>query len=336
MKYAASFRDEITRIPKHKQSKREGVDSNRVKKKGTGRGPSESSTLPPITSSCSDITAAVANGNPHSTMSTPFLGPNVHKDETGSPLSKKEGPKSRVPNGNAQGLTRSQEFTRLSPIASSEKRSKGEQLKADSRLISLTPRGSMPRIVKKSSHEINHRTEKVRLKGPLKALKSRAPEEPFSVRRKIEQYRKWHEEQYTEKLKKFKQDVEKFGAENNKTIENPSVEIDLSRIFENASKSSCDRKVSERNSKNDVKSNSPDYSSVGRRKQKRLKTAATWKTWRGVNQSDAYDDVNKYIEDNELMTPEKESWIRNWVFEVERAMFSTDDSNSDVDESGFI
>ena len=38
----------------------------------------------------------------------------------------------------------------------------------------------------------------------------------------------------------------------------------------------------------------------------RERTMITWKTWRNANESYAYCDVNKYIEDNELLPEEKE------------------------------
>ena len=39
---------------------------------------------------------------------------------------------------------------------------------------------------------------------------------------------------------------------------------------------------------------------------------------RDPNVSYAYNDVKKYIEDNDLMSPEKERLIRNWVLDVEK------------------
>ena len=37
---------------------------------------------------------------------------------------------------------------------------------------------------------------------------------------------------------------------------------------------------------------------------------------RNVNDSYAYDDVKKYIEENDLMPPEKAELIKKWVREV--------------------
>ena len=48
----------------------------------------------------------------------------------------------------------------------------------------------------------------------------------------------------------------------------------------------------------------------------REKTMITWKTWRNVNESYAYCDVNKYIEDNELLPEEKEKRIYEWIDDV--------------------
>ncbi|XP_013418003.1 uncharacterized protein LOC106179050 [Lingula anatina] len=49
------------------------------------------------------------------------------------------------------------------------------------------------------------------------------------------------------------------------------------------------------------------------------KSAGTWRTWRDVNESDAYNDVKKYIIDNDLMNAEKEQWISSWVNSVDVA-----------------
>lgn len=48
-------------------------------------------------------------------------------------------------------------------------------------------------------------------------------------------------------------------------------------------------------------------------------SAKTWKTWRNVNESDAYMDVKQYIEDNDLMSAEKSSRIYEWMESVDPA-----------------
>ncbi|CAH1775174.1 unnamed protein product [Owenia fusiformis] len=49
----------------------------------------------------------------------------------------------------------------------------------------------------------------------------------------------------------------------------------------------------------------------------RVKTAETWKTWRDVNDSYAYDNVEQYIKDNELMPEERAKRIKQWIGTVD-------------------
>ena len=51
---------------------------------------------------------------------------------------------------------------------------------------------------------------------------------------------------------------------------------------------------------------------------RRQVSAKTWKTWRNVDESDAYDNVEKYIEENELMSPEKSARISRWIEQVQQ------------------
>ena len=55
----------------------------------------------------------------------------------------------------------------------------------------------------------------------------------------------------------------------------------------------------------------------------RERTMITWKTWRNINESYAYCDVNKYIEDNELLPEEKEKRIYQWIDDVFNATTNT-------------
>lgn len=48
----------------------------------------------------------------------------------------------------------------------------------------------------------------------------------------------------------------------------------------------------------------------------RVRTAKTWHTWRDANESYAYSDVRKYMEENSLIDPEKEKHIEDWVATV--------------------
>ena len=54
----------------------------------------------------------------------------------------------------------------------------------------------------------------------------------------------------------------------------------------------------------------------------RKQSAKSWKTWRNVNESYAYDDVKKYIAENELMDKEKLKWIKGWVKGVDECIAS--------------
>ena len=46
-------------------------------------------------------------------------------------------------------------------------------------------------------------------------------------------------------------------------------------------------------------------------------SAKTWRTWRSANESDAYKDVQRYIEENDLMSAEKSSRIQEWMATVD-------------------
>jgi hypothetical protein len=54
----------------------------------------------------------------------------------------------------------------------------------------------------------------------------------------------------------------------------------------------------------------------------RVHSAKTWQTWRDINQSDAYNDVKRYIKDNDLLGGDKEKHIRDWLARVDQAMLS--------------
>ena len=46
-------------------------------------------------------------------------------------------------------------------------------------------------------------------------------------------------------------------------------------------------------------------------------SAKTWRTWRSANESDAYKNVQRYIEENDLMSAEKSSRIQEWMASVD-------------------
>jgi hypothetical protein len=64
-----------------------------------------------------------------------------------------------------------------------------------------------------------------------------------------------------------------------------------------------------------VSSNTP--AAVNNQANERHPSAQSYKS-RDPNISYAYTDVKKYIEENELMSPEKEHIIRNWIIDVEK------------------
>ena len=62
-------------------------------------------------------------------------------------------------------------------------------------------------------------------------------------------------------------------------------------------------------------------------------SARTWRSWRHHDDSYAYDDVDRYIEENELMDDEKMYHIRQWIVAVDQARLQPDaDSDDDCDD----
>ncbi|XP_060556069.1 uncharacterized protein LOC132716757 [Ruditapes philippinarum] len=149
--------------------------------------------------------------------------------------------------------------------------------------------------------------------------------ESFSIRKKIEQFRRWHEEQYREKIKKLKQEVDhQFEAEHNRVSrqvgplrETPTSKNDMSVTVDNEKVPS---EVSHEKMEQDKLTPNPLSVTNESSSKARSGSARTWKTWRNVNDSYAYNDVHKYIKENELMDDEKSNWIKKWILEVNRAM----------------
>lgn len=153
---------------------------------------------------------------------------------------------------------------------------------------------------------------------------TRGKNESFSIRKKIEQFRRWHEEQYREKIKKLKQEVDyQFEAEHNRmsrqvgvfretpTSKNDmSVTLDIEKVPSEVSQEKMDQDKSTPN----------PLSLTNETSKPRSGSARTWRTWRNVNDSYAYNDVQKYIQENELMDDEKAVWIKKWILEVNKAM----------------
>ncbi|OWF49736.1 uncharacterized protein LOC110451310 [Mizuhopecten yessoensis] len=176
--------------------------------------------------------------------------------------------------------------------------------------------------------------------------------EPFSIRKKIEQFRRWHEEQYKEKLKKLKDEIDnQFEAEQRKMTKSKSNRS--KHREENVNKTKPDQKVEEDSedrgkenkttTKDSTKTPDDGHASAHAHNDKQQMEVEdvgsgdvvndnagsehTWHTWRDVNESYAYNDVTKYIQDNELMTVEKLDWIKNWIIDVEKALEEPDDDD---------
>lgn len=176
--------------------------------------------------------------------------------------------------------------------------------------------------------------------------------EPFSIRKKIEQFRRWHEEQYKEKLKKLKDEIDnQFEAEqrkmtksalksNNSRSKNREEHLAKNKT-EKVDDDSDDRgKENQTTTKESDKSPDNGHASANMKQPMDFQEGGagviihdtagsehTWHTWRDVNESYAYNDVTKYIQDNELMTVEKLDWIKNWIIDVEKALHEPDDDD---------
>ena len=164
-------------------------------------------------------------------------------------------------------------------------------------------------------------------------------EEPFSIRKKIEQFRKWHEEHYKDKLKKLKQEVDnQYEAEHRK--------LQKSRLGESPGETEISAdKMGRNNEKRFLKrdkdltlqnmSSSEQTPTVNGAEHMDAPTTseATWHTWRDVDDSYAYNDVKQYIEENELMGKEKEDWIKQWIIDVETALQQPDNSDENAETS---
>ncbi|XP_046567833.1 uncharacterized protein LOC124276216 [Haliotis rubra] len=355
LRYTTSFKGELAKLNKRKEPRPGAEPSKRYRKRMVRIG-SEPSIFPPISITRSDIGHTSPPTSNVLTVRSDMSTPQATKDDAPSPIPKRETQKSRNTNNLSVDVSKSQEMVRLSPIAFSDRKSKTEG--KPEKHASLTPRGSIPKINAKTGLLESQRQERSnsltdsqnknersttesphRHRGKGKHSKSKVLEEPFSVRRKIEQYRRWHEEQYLQKLKRLKQDTDSEEKDTPKTDVSGNKEsgkrpeIDLAKILEEKSLAVTVKPVrtiksGDENNNNIDDTVIPDITQ--HKRSHRLKSGCTWKTWRNVNESDAYSDVKKYIEDNELMNSEKESWIKAWICEVERALCTTD-SHSETD-----
>ena len=148
-------------------------------------------------------------------------------------------------------------------------------------------------------------------------------DESFSIRKKIEQFRRWHEEQNREKIKKLKQEVDhQFEAEHIKV----SRQVGGPLRDTPTSKNDWSYTDNEKDNSNESPEKMDDDKeilaivSANDNLKPRSGSARTWRTWRNANDSYAYTDVHKYIKENELMDDEKAVWIKKWILEVNKAM----------------
>lgn len=155
-------------------------------------------------------------------------------------------------------------------------------------------------------------------------------DENFSIRKKIEQFRKWHEKEIVnqkwhekeiinKKIDSIRKEVDEQYDADKRKITKPMADMnELPTVFSPSNHG--------RNDKSHGKSAPDDLpttqDSSGGAEVERSHSEQTWKTWRDVNDSYAYTDVKKYIRDNELMGSEKEEWIKKWVIEVNSEMES--------------
>ncbi|XP_005101915.1 uncharacterized protein DDB_G0292186 [Aplysia californica] len=188
------------------------------------------------------------------------------------------------------------------------------------------------------SRETKSRQRRASTKSSPKVSTSGGPvtaqPEPFSIRRKIEQFKKWHEEQYTDELKRLK--IEGDPSQRQELREIRAAEndaVDFAKILEeNIIQNRNSELITNASGKKDL-----NGSGLSRRDKRaailaakmRPASATTWKTWRDVNDSDAYNDVKKYIEDNDLMDEEREQWIKAWLGDVRQAMEQMEEGHTD-------
>lgn len=360
-------------MEQHRRSRGERVKAYSQRRQfGSSRRASESALFPPIrvastrqppsasspthdANVTSSPTSAVSY--PLNTMTSVLVTPAADRDGL-SPLTRKPDAASKLSAGE------SSDTSRLSPLATSDSiRLKVERrvLKSVSDVINDVsktppvnpPEGDVPGPTPKPAAAAPkpHISRRVSMQS---LPKQTSGEEPFSIRRKIEQFRKWHDEQYMEKLKKLRMEPERDRrVANHPELSTPaakqsSVEIiDFAKILEenmkNSGKSSDKKQTREKTNSNGnfskptsklVASTTDKQFSFGshlkKSKSKRCKSGGTWRTWRDVNDSYAYDNVTKYIEENELMPPDRVDWIQSWLKDVETAL----DLAEATDENG--
>lgn len=181
------------------------------------------------------------------------------------------------------------------------------------------------------------------------------------AKHKVEMYKQWHEEQSKHKVKKTNvaettKDAmklatayrEKFNAveirnrhQNKNKREGTLPKIGLrnaaihhEKVTRSNNQSRTDNNFSKANAGSKSSNNSNQRAEsppapIPDELLKRVYSSNTWRTWRGVNESYSYTDVQEYIEENELMDEEKEEWIKEWIYDVDRKFFNPTPLDSD-------
>lgn len=260
-----------------------------------------------------------------------------HKIETMSPVPShvKELTRiSQMSNGNVvevQRISKDQSFTFDSKHASSPYIERTDRKsKTDRRQTSRKSLNCPHQMENEKNPKLLLNTNKIGLverldRNRYREIKNPKVDENFSIRKKIEQFRKWHEkEMINSKIEKLHKEVDDQYDADKKKITKPLVDMsDLPTVFSPQHSSRLGRKSNE-DKVNHTVNRQEDHlmqdDSAGGPEVERSPSEQTWRTWRDVNDSYAYSDVRKYIKDNELMGSEKEEWIKKWVIEVNSAM----------------
>ncbi|KAK3611585.1 hypothetical protein CHS0354_018099 [Potamilus streckersoni] len=267
-------------------------------------------------------------------VTTPYLLHNhVTKVDAASPILHREN--SKISQGNVLEINNERTFMSLQKLQqvyspTLERRPKAADRRIGRKLYDDEPVDQGPRLqVQSNQMGLYHRTDK-KQKDNVKTKEN----ETFSIRKKIEQFRKWHEEQNKEKIKRLKQEVDnQYEAEQHKLIRQVPPGVKSASVNENRTDRIISRsvrseeKVNGSKDKDNEKENENDAGNdVSTTATKdRTESAKTWHTWRDVNDSYAYTDVKKYIAENELMDQEKETWIQKWISEVNKSMLESKD-----------
>lgn len=195
------------------------------------------------------------------------------------------------------------------------------------------------------------RMKQMEFSMPIKTTKE--PDMANSIRKKIEQYKKWHEEHYKGPMRHLKKtDVAVtpnasskgellasiFNREKPEEVEymtraHPS---DIKQLLKPKgsllrSETVLDMKDGPLQIKPIARPSTSSPATVPSEFRNKKHSAATWKTWRNINDSYCYSDVAKYVKDNELMDEEKEKVIQEWIDNVHEIAYPDGSSVGDFD-----